>query len=87
MIRSYWDALRVHDDVLVHDDTDRGFAISSGTVAFVESRADSNGVTVRITDDDGSIHMVQPKRLAVHLDVRDSRRDCWRCGVRPSGSG
>ncbi len=82
MIRAYWNALRINDDVWVHDDSDEAFAISTGTVAFVDSTSGSNAVTVRITNDDGSTALVHPKRLAVHLPHGDTRADCWRCGLR-----
>lgn len=82
MIRAYWNALRVDDDVCVHDDTDPGLAISSGTVAFVDTTAATNAVTIRITNDDTTTSLVHPKRLAVHLQERDSRTDCWRCSLR-----
>lgn len=79
MIRAYWNALRIGDDVRVHDDADQGFAISAGTVTSVDSRPGSNGVTIRITDDDGATTLVRPKRLAVHFRERDASADCWRC--------
>ncbi len=79
MILAYWNALRVDDDVCVHDDTDPRFAISTGTVAFVDTRGGTNAVTVRMSGDDGATRVIRPKRLAVHLQERDSRTDCWRC--------
>lgn len=82
MILAYWNALRVDDVVCVHDDTDPGFAIATGTVAFVDTRTGMNAVTVRIANHDGAISLVHPKRLAVHLQERDSRTDCWRCSLR-----
>lgn len=82
MIRSYWNALRVGDAVVVHDDADRGFLSSNGTVAFVESRKPTHGIGVRITDDHGTSRLVRPKRLAVHLRSGDAHEDCWRCGLR-----
>lgn len=87
MILSYWNALRVGDDVLVHDDTDRGFAMSPGTVASVESRPGSNGVTIRLVNTDGTGRKVHPKRLATHLHAHDRRDDCWRCDRQTSGMG
>lgn len=84
MILAYWNALRVDDDVFVHDDTDREFAMSAGTVSSVESRRGSNGVTIRIANSDGTNRKVHPKRLATHLHERNSRRDCWRCDLRTS---
>ncbi|WP_040495666.1 hypothetical protein [Ilumatobacter nonamiensis] len=82
MILAYWNALRVNDDVVVHDDDHVGFALSSGTVTAVESRRGSNGVTVRITNADGTGRKVHPKRLATHLHTGDSRLECWRCERR-----
>lgn len=82
MIRAYWNALRVDDDVCVHDDSDPGFAITDGTVAFVDTGSATNAVTIRLTDHDATAGLVRPKRLAVHLKDRDSRADCWRCSLR-----
>jgi hypothetical protein len=82
MIQSYWNSLRVHDEVFVHDDTDRGFKILPGTVAFAGSAPGSNNVTIRIIDANGTSRLVLPKRLAVHLAAPMEREGCWRCGLR-----
>jgi hypothetical protein len=82
MIRAYWNALRVNDEVCVHDDSDPEFAITAGKVAFVDTRGDTNVIAARVIDDAGVSTLVRPKRLAVHLHERDSRADCWRCGLR-----
>lgn len=81
MIRCYWDSLRVHDEVLVHDDTDPQLEMLSGDVTSVATRATSNTITIRVNDHDGSTHTVHPNRLAVHLRSGDSRADCWRCAL------
>ncbi len=82
MIRSYWNALRVDDEVCVHDDSDPGFAITDGKVAFVDTRAATNAITIRLTKPNATASLVRPKRLAVHLQDRDSGTDCWRCNLR-----
>ena len=82
MIRAYWNALRVDDDVCVHDDSDPGFAITDGKVAFVDTSTTTNGITIRLTNHNATTSLVRPKRLAVHLQDRESRTDCWRCGLR-----
>ncbi|BAN02128.1 hypothetical protein [Ilumatobacter coccineus] len=82
MIAAYWNALRVGTEVHVHDDDDRGFALSTGTVSSIESRPGSNSVTVRLSAADGTTRLVRPKRLAVHLGARDLHDECWRCGLR-----
>jgi hypothetical protein len=82
MISAYWNALRVEDEVFVHDDSDRDFAIAAGTVAFVGSRPGSNDVTVRLAGVHGPGPLVRPKRLAVHLARPGARTDCWRCSYR-----
>ena len=80
MIHAYWNSLRVHDEVFVHDDDDRGFAILPGRIAFVSTETGgSNTVTVRVTALDGTKQLLHPTRLAVHLDRVSHDDECWRC--------
>ena len=83
MIHAYWNALRIRDEVVVHDDADAGFALSPGVVVNVVSRhdstTDSNRLTFLVTGPDGDGRIVQPKRLAVHLASGDAHGECWRC--------
>lgn len=82
MIRAYWNALRVDDDVCVHDDSDPGFAITDGKVAFVDTRTATNAVTIRVANHNATTSLVRPRRHAVHLQEREARTDCWRCSLR-----
>ena len=83
MIRSYWNALRVGDAVMVHDDTDPDFTISPGTVTAVHSQNPTNGISIRLHHTDGAGRLAHPKRLAVHLASGDSSPECWRCDHKP----
>ena len=85
MIHAYWNALRVHDQVVVHDDGAADFALSPGVVVNVASRhdatTDSNRVTFRVNGRDGVERIARPKRLAVHLAGGDDHGGCWRCAA------
>ncbi|MFZ4719663.1 MAG: hypothetical protein ACOYMR_09575 [Ilumatobacteraceae bacterium] len=77
MLRFQWDALRVGDHVLVHDDSDHGLSLRDGTVRFVETSAGHpNDIGIRL-DADGA--MTRPRFHAVHLTPLDHRVVCWRC--------
>lgn len=84
MIRSYWNALRVGDAVMVHDDTDRDFTMSPGMVTAVYTRQPTHSVSIRLLDTDQTDPPAHPKRLAVHLASGDSLGECWRCDHQPS---
>jgi hypothetical protein len=83
MIRSYWNALRVGDAVMVHDDTDRDFTISPGTVTAVRSQNSTNSISIRLLHSDGAGRLAHPRRFAVHLASGDSPGECWRCDHKP----
>jgi len=86
--RLNWNALRVGDKVLVHDLTDPGGPLQSGTVAIVDTTRDSNDIGVRIRADDHPSKVTRPLRLTVHPDPRDVTEPCWRCDERAaSGVG
>ncbi len=86
MMRLEWNALRVGDRVLVHDAVDPERHLLPGTVAVVETTAGaSNDVGVRVAYDAARTRVLRPKRLAVHLDPRDSTEDCWRCDSAVAG--
>mgnify|MGYP001813747243 CR=1 FL=1 len=83
MIRSYWNALRVGDAVMVHDDTDLDFTISPGTVTAVHSQHPTHSVSIRLLDTERAGRLAHPKRPAVHLASGDSLGECWRCNHKP----
>ena len=79
MIRQEWNALEVGDHVLVHDDRDHDQPATPGRVVEVEVAAGSNVLAIRISPVRGKPMVVQPRRLAVHLEELDPDRRCWRC--------
>ena len=79
MIRHHWNALQVGHHVLVHDETDPTMGLTPGRVTEVRSAPGSNDVTIRISPRKGPARIVQPRRLAVHLDTGETTERCWRC--------
>ena len=75
MLKFEWNALRIGDEVVVHDRTASEMAPLPGVVAMVDSHRRQNGVGVRVTARGESV-VLWPARLAVH---RDPRETCWRC--------
>jgi hypothetical protein len=82
MIRLQWNALRVGQHVLVHDETEAGMPLVPGRVATVQAASGSNVVAIRIPSTRGPSKVVHPPRLAVHLDELDPEAHCWRCEAR-----
>lgn len=82
MIRIEWNALRVGDHVLVHDDADRDMPLVPGQVTMLKTVPTANDVTIRISPVGSAPKVVHPRRLAVHLDPLDPAEDCWRCSTR-----
>lgn len=79
MLVFQWNALRVGDQLMVHDDLDSGLVLWAGIVRGVEPRRQAeNSVTIRL--DGPASRLVQPRRHAVHMLPLDTRW-CWRCGV------
>ena len=87
MLRLQWNALKVGDRVLVHDDADVSLRLQPGIVAMVQTAHGSNDVGVRVTDQSGHVGVVRPSRLSVHLDPRDVTEDCWRCDIIAARAG
>lgn len=79
MIRHAWNALQVGNHVLVHDEDDPTMALTPGRVTEVRPAPGSNDVTIRISPRRGPARVVQPRRLAVHLDSGEATERCWRC--------
>ena len=83
MLRFEWNALRVGDDVAVHDPSGTELALLAGTVVLVETnraRRSANGVGVSVAVDGGGHRVVWPSYLAAHR-ATDSTQDCWRCAA------
>jgi hypothetical protein len=87
MIRIEWNALRVGDHVLVHDDADRNMPLVPGQVTMLTSRPGANDVTIRISPADRAGSVVHPRRLAVHRAPFDHADDCWRCSTDVDTAG
>ncbi len=82
MIRLQWNALRVGDHVLVHDEDDAEMALLPGRVTMIQTAPGSNDVAIRVSPARGPSKIVHPRRLAVHLDEFDPDSHCWRCDTR-----
>ena len=80
MLKSEWNALRLHDKVLVHDTgaTD-DLALVSGVVSALEAHPAGDRVGVRIAPSAGEPTVLWPSYLTVHRDPRDPSQPCWRC--------
>ena len=79
MIRHHWNALQVGTHVLVHDEADSTMGLTPGRVTDVQPAPGSNDITIRIAPRKGPARVVQPRRLAVHLDTGEATERCWRC--------
>jgi hypothetical protein len=85
MLVFQWNALRVGDRVLVHDDLDDAFGLHPGVVGVVRTRRpEVNEIGIRL--DDRASGMLRPRRHAVHLVPNDARFPCWRCDAIAGGS-
>jgi hypothetical protein len=81
MLVFQWNALRVGDQVRVHDDRAADLALHDGVVALVQTYPhEVNDVGVRVDGDSGVV--VHPWRHAVHLGRGDAHLGCWRCEAR-----
>jgi hypothetical protein len=79
MMRLEWNALRVGDKVVVHDQSDPAMQLQSGTVALVETAIGPNDIGVRVVSTSDRPKVLWPSRLAVHVDPLDPAEECWRC--------
>jgi hypothetical protein len=76
MLRMHWNALRVGDDVLVHDDNDLTAPLAQGTITILQSRPGGwNDLAIRLT---GADAVIRPRGGACHLLPLHSE-GCWRC--------
>ena len=74
-----WNALRLHDKVLVHDAVGTDHPLIPGVVAAVESRKRSIALGIRVAGPDGEKRILWPSSLTVHHDPRNVAEPCWRC--------
>ena len=79
MHRFEWNALRVGDDVLVHDPGTAAMALVPGVVSAFTTLKGSNSVGIRIAAIEGGAVIICPPRQAVHLPAHDPIERCWRC--------
>lgn len=80
MLPFQWNALRVGDRVMVHDDLDPDLALHHGVVRIVQTRQSTpNEIGIRL-DSPPSV-LLQPWRHAVHLMPMDRGSSCWRCAA------
>lgn len=86
MIRRDWNDLRVGHHVLVHDDADPSMALVPGRVTEIDETPGAQTVTIRISPRSGPRRVVQPSRLAVHLDTGEGIERCWRCETNVTNS-
>jgi hypothetical protein len=85
MLVFQWNALRVGDRVMVHDDLDPGFGLCEGGVTLVQTRQPgTNEIGIRL--DGRATELLRPRRHAVHLLPIDTGFPCWRCDVTTDGS-
>jgi len=83
MLFFQWNALRVGDQVRIHDDQAPDLALHDGVVATVQTHPhEANDVGIRLDGDSDVI--VHPRRHAVHLGRGNTHVGCWRCET-PSG--
>ena len=78
MLRFQWNALRIGDEVTVHDDSNTASTPVGGTVALVERHASfshDSDVVIRIP---GRRGVIRPRKSAVHL-TNGWSAECWRC--------
>ena len=84
MLRLHWNALRVGDQVLVHNDDELSTPLAEGTIKIVQTRPDGwNHLAIRLTGSTG--HVIRPRGGACHL-LPLRPEDCWRCGVLAEAS-
>lgn len=77
MLRMHWNAMRVGDEVLVHDDDDLTAPLALGTITILQSRPGGwNDLAIRLTGATGAV--IRPRGGACHLLPLNSE-DCWRC--------
>lgn len=87
MLAFQWNAVRVGDRLMVHDDLDPRFALGEGVVRLVGTRQGANEIAIRL--DGPTSGLLRPRSQAVHLMPIDARLPCWRCdagAATPNGA-
>jgi hypothetical protein len=82
MMRFEWNALRLGDNVLMHDPDSIDMLLLPGVVVGVDAhvvRRGANGVGIRVADGGVPGRILWPSSRMVHLDPRDPDDWCWRC--------
>lgn len=81
MLKFEWNALRVGDQLTVHDPSHPDLQLVAGTVVMVETtragRA-ANGIGISIASGDGGHRVIWPSYMAAHQGPPELG-DCWRC--------
>jgi hypothetical protein len=78
MLSLDWGVLRVGDRVQLHDVDKADLALVPGIVETVNGRKRSKGIGILVGASPKQVIM-WPARMAVHMDPRDPRDQCWRC--------
>lgn len=89
MLEFQWNALRLGDRVVIHDDLDPNFALHDATVSMVRSRF-PGASEIGVRRDDQPTALSRPWRHAVHLTPVGADSNCWRCAAgraAPTPSG
>ena len=77
MLRMVGNALRVGDQVLVHDDGDLAAPLTEGTIRILQSQPSGwNDLAIRLTGSTGPV--IRPRGGACHL-LPLRAHGCWRC--------
>jgi len=82
MNRPEWNALRIGQYVLVHDESDPAAPLMPGRVTEIAPSRGFNSVTIRVAPPGERARFVQPQRLAVHPDSGEPIESCRRCESR-----
>jgi hypothetical protein len=79
MLLLHWNALRIGDRVLVHNDDDPAAPLAPGTVTMIQTgpARGPNDLAIRLTGT--SDRVIRPRRQAVHFP--GGAADCWRCAA------
>ncbi len=79
MLRMEWNALRIGDHVLVHDDDDLAAAPVEGAIRVLQSRPGGwNDLAISLVGSTGPV--IRPRAGACHL-LPLHATGCWRCDV------
>ena len=80
MLEFQWNALRLGDRVVIHDDLDPTFGLHDATVSLVRPHF-PGASEIGVRRDDQPTVMFRPWRHAVHLTPVACDPECWRCAA------